>query len=93
MCCRVSSWDSCNTRLFLPSFKGRDQQFYVAAVQLKRHNGLCAHAFQSSFAFSKGAGELLHLIHVKVKEGNLLVAWECFWKQNGTVPTVMADLS
>lgn len=64
----------------LPSFKGRDHQFYAAAVQLKRHNGLCAHTFWYSFAFSKGTDELVPLIHMKVKETDLLVAWECFWK-------------
>lgn len=82
----VASWDSRNARLLLPRFKGGDRQFYAAAVQLKRHGDLCVSVFWSGFAFSKGTDELIPLIHVKVKESDLLVAWECFWKQNGVVP-------
>ena len=76
----VASWDSRNARLPLPRFKGGDHQFYAAAVQLQRHDDRCAHAFWSSFAFSKGTDELIPLIHMKVKESDLLVAWERFWK-------------
>lgn len=86
MGCRGRQLGLRNARLPPPRFKGGDRQFYAAAVQLKRHDGLCAHAFRSSFAFSKGTDELISLIHMKVKESDLLVAWERFWKQNGVVP-------
>lgn len=82
MCCRGRQLGLRNSRLPLPRFRGGDHQLYAAAVQLERHDDPCAHAFQSSFAFS----ELIPLIHMKVKkEGDLLVAWECFWKRKGAV--------
>lgn len=93
----VTSWDSRKARLPLPRSKGGDHQFYAAAVQLKRHDDLCTHAFWSSFTFSKGTDELMPLIHMKVKEeSDLLEAWERFWKRNGAVPaevSVMAVFS
>lgn len=71
MCCRGLQLGFC---IPLSRFRGGDHQRYPAAVQLKRHDCACPHAFQSSFTFSKGTDELISLILVKVKENDLPVS-------------------
>lgn len=85
MCCRRRQLGFRNAGLPLPGFRGGDCQCYTAAVQLERHNHTCPHAFQSSFTFSEETDPLMSLILVKVKENDLPVSWECFWKLNRAV--------
>lgn len=85
MCCRGRQLGFCNAGLPLARFRGGDHRCYTAAVQLKRHNYTCPHAFQYRFTFSEETDELMSVILVKVKENDLPVPWEYFWKLNRAV--------